>query len=80
MAKTTSDLMEQRRKVGNQLDRATDPEVMRFLLRGRRAVTAALEAKRAEADRQLTRGRVLAPAPYRFTGMTDDGFACYDEM
>jgi hypothetical protein len=44
--KTTSELLEQMTNVGNKLDITTDPAVMRFLIAGRKAVRAALEASR----------------------------------
>jgi hypothetical protein len=43
----TTDLIEQLRRLGAKLDDARDPETMRFLLRARRALHAALEEARA---------------------------------
>lgn len=44
--KTTTELLEQMTNVGNKLDTATDPAAMRFLITGRKALRAALEASR----------------------------------
>jgi hypothetical protein len=42
----TADLLARLARVGNKLDSATDPETMRFLIRGRKALKAAVEARR----------------------------------
>jgi hypothetical protein len=71
--RTVSELLKLNAVVGNKLDNAApDHEAMKFLLRARRAVRAELEARHVEAERVLE--------PYRFTGMTADGLACYDEV
>jgi hypothetical protein len=46
--KKTADLITQLSRVGNKLDSATDPAVMRFLITARKALRAAVEARRAE--------------------------------
>ena len=54
--KTTSELLKLHATVGNKLDAAApDAEAMRFLLKGRRAVRAELEARHAEVERQAAR-------------------------
>ena len=54
--RTTSELLKIRAMVGNKLDTAApDHEAMKFLLRARRAVTAELEARHLEAERQAAR-------------------------
>jgi hypothetical protein len=48
--KTTTDLIEQLRRLGRKLDDASDPATMKYLLRCRRALHAAIEAARVTAD------------------------------
>jgi hypothetical protein len=51
--RTTTELLKSYALVGNKLDKsAPDAEAMKFLLRARRAVAAALEARHAEAARR----------------------------
>jgi hypothetical protein len=67
MQKTTSELIDQLRRIGHKLDTATDPQVMRFLITGRKAIVAALEAAR------------VPEKPYEFVGMSPDGLAIYED-
>jgi hypothetical protein len=44
--KNTTDLLAQLARTGDKLDSATDPAVMRFLITARKALKAAVEARR----------------------------------
>jgi hypothetical protein len=82
MTKSTQ-LMEQLRSVGHKMDGPNDVGTMKFLLHGRCAIRAALEAARpseplrfTEQERQIA--CELNMAPFLFTGM-NDGMACYED-
>lgn len=48
--KSTSELLAQLTKVGNNLDTATDPEVMRFLISARKAIVAELASRHTQTE------------------------------
>jgi hypothetical protein len=86
--KTTSELLKLHVTVGNKLDAAApDHETMKWLLTARRAVRAELEARHAAAVAEPLRftaqereiARELHALPFVFTGMSDDGMACYED-